>query len=105
MNKESFIYNVTVKVAAGIGAEWLQWLQEEHIPEVTATGCFSHAIVLHLFEMDDDESCTYAIQYYTDSIKNHERYIARFANGLQQKSFDKWRAKFIAFRTFMKVVN
>ena len=32
MGKESFIYNVTVKVAAGIGNEWLQWLQKEHIP-------------------------------------------------------------------------
>ena len=81
MGKESFIYNVTVKVAAGIGNEWLQWLQKEHIPEVTATGCFSHAIVLHLFEMDDGESCTYAIQYYTDSKKTRNATLPNLPMG------------------------
>lgn len=105
MSSESFIYNVTVKVSAEISNDWLSWMQKEHIPEVMATGCFSHAVILHLFEMDDTEGCTYAIQYYTGSLKNYETYVAQFAKGLRQKTMDKWGDKIVAFRTLMKVVD
>ena len=37
------VYNVTSKVTWAIHDEWLQWMKEEHIPEVVATGCFTHA--------------------------------------------------------------
>ncbi|MFY8045434.1 MAG: DUF4286 family protein, partial [Chitinophagaceae bacterium] len=35
-----FIYNVTVKIDPSIEADWIQWMKEEHIPEVLATGKF-----------------------------------------------------------------
>ena len=50
-----FIYNVTVKVDHSIAADWLQWLLNEHIPEILATGCFKDAKVLQLLEQDDEE--------------------------------------------------
>ena len=105
MSKECFIYNVTVKVSAQISKEWLHWLQQEHITEVMATGCFTHSVIMHLFDLDDTESVTYAIQYHAESLTKYETYIARFATALRQKSFDKLGDRFVAFRTLMKVVN
>ncbi len=34
------LYNVTVALDPAIETEWLAWMQQEHIPEVMATGCF-----------------------------------------------------------------
>ena len=37
------VYNVTTKVAAAIQTDWLQWIKEEHIPDIINTGCFTNA--------------------------------------------------------------
>lgn len=99
------IYNVTIKVAPGIQSSWLQWLQEEHIPEVIETGCFTHATVLRLLETDDTDGPTYAIQYFAESKALYNNYIQNYAGSLRQKSFEKWGDQFIAFRSVMQVVN
>lgn len=99
------IYNVTIKVAESIKDAWLQWLKEEHIPEVIATGCFTHAIPTRLLEIDDSEGPTYAIQYHAESKALYNKYIDKYAGILRQKSFDKWGNQFIAFRSVMQIVN
>lgn len=100
-----FIYNVTIKLEEAIHEQWLQWLKEEHIPDVIATGCFTRATVLRLLETDDSEGPTYAIQYFAESKANYNRYIEKFAPEMRQRSFDKWGNRFIAFRSVMEVVN
>jgi len=100
-----FIYNVTIKVQEAISKEWMVWLQEEHIPEVLGTGCFTDASVLRLLEVDDSEGPTYAIQYKAESKAAYNQYIEKHAGELRQKSFDKWGDAFIAFRSVMQVVN
>jgi hypothetical protein len=99
------IYNVTVKVDHSIRQSWLQWLKDEHIPGIIATGCFTHAVILHLLESDDEEGVTYAIQYHATDTASYNRYIEQFADVFRQKGLDKWGNKFIAFRTVMQVVN
>ncbi len=99
------IYNVTIKVHISIKEDWLQWIKEEHIPEVIETGCFTHAIILKLLEVDETEGPTYAIQYHAESKSLYNNYIEKFAGSMRQKSFDKWGDKFIAFRSIMQVVN
>jgi hypothetical protein len=99
------VYNVTVKVDSSIRQAWLDWLKNEHIPDVTGTGCFTHAVILHLVEADDEEGSTYAIQYHAESIALYNRYIEKFAEAMRKKGIDKWGNKFIAFRTLMQVVN
>lgn len=99
------IYNVTIKVHESIKTEWLQWLKEEHIPDVINTGCFTHAVVMRLVEVDDTEGPTYAVQYYAQSKGFYNNYIENHASQMRQKGYDKWGDKFIAFRTVMQVVN
>ena len=99
------IYNVTVKTEHRIAEEWLQWMRDEHIPDIIATGCFTHAQVLRLLEVDDTEGPTYAVQYFAESRALYNRYIQNYADGLRKKAFDKWGDKFIAFRSVMQVVN
>ena len=100
-----FIYNVTTKVANNIAEAWLQWMQEEQIPEMTGTGCFTHATILRLLEIDDSEGPTYAMQFRTDSKEQYELYLANYADRLREKSFEKWGNQFISFKSFMHIVQ
>jgi hypothetical protein len=102
---EAIIYNVTIKVEAAIAEPWLQWLQEEHIPEIMQTGCFTETRVVRLLEVDDSEGPTYAIQYSAGSKADYNRYIAMHASLMRQKSYEKWGDRFIAFRSVMQVVS
>ena len=99
------IYNVTVKVEKSIADEWLQWLISEHAPQIIATHCFTKFTALKLLEYDEEESTTYAVQYFSNNIKDYQRYINEFAERFRKESFDKWGNKFIAFRTVMEVIN
>lgn len=99
------IYNVTIKVATLIKEPWLQWLKEEHVPDMIGTGCFTHAVVTQLLEVDDEEGPTYAVQYHAESKALYNKYIDQFASTMRQRSFDKWGNQFIAFRSVMQIVN
>ncbi|MFT3909413.1 MAG: DUF4286 family protein [Ferruginibacter sp.] len=99
------IYNVTIKTQESIHQAWIQWLKEEHVPEVLATNCFIKATILRLLDVDDSEGPTYAIQYFAENRSAYDRYIEKFAGIMRQKSFDKWGDKFIAFRSVMEVIS
>ncbi len=97
-----FLYNVTTQVDGAIAEQWLQWMKEEHIPEVVATGCFTSARVWKLVEVDETEGPTFAVQYLAGSKADYNRYITIHAQALRQKSYQKWGDRFIAFRSVMQ---
>lgn len=99
------MYNVTVKVDASIADEWLKWINDEHIPDVINTECFTKATLLRLLEIDDSNGPTYTIQYLAESKSLYNLYIDKFADTIRHKSFEKWGNKFIAFRSVMQFVN
>ncbi len=99
------IYNVTTKVDHSITDAWLQWMRDKHIPEVIATGCFHHAVILRLIETDDTEGKTYAVQYHAASKSLYNRYIEQHAAVLRKAVLDKWSNKIIAFNSVLEVVN
>ena len=99
------IFNVTVRVEKNIADDWLEWLIQEHAPQIIATNCFKKFTVLKLLEQDDEEGATFAIQYFADNMQNYERYITEFSDHFRRASLQKWGQKFIAFRTLMQVMN
>jgi len=98
------IYNVTIKVENNIADVWLQWMKEEHIPDVMSTACFNKATILRLIEVDDTDGPTYAIQYQAESKADYNRYIQIHADGMRKKVADKWGNGLIAFRSVLEVV-
>ncbi len=99
------LYNVTTKVDHSIAGDWLQWIKAEHITDIIATGCFTHATVLQLIEVDDTDGPTYAIQYHSRSKNLYNQYIQTFAEEMRKKALDKWGNKIISFRSVLQVVN
>ena len=62
-----FIYNVTTKVTPIIQQQWLQWIKEEHIPDIINTWSSTNATILQLLQVDDSEGPTYAVLYVAES--------------------------------------
>jgi hypothetical protein len=99
------VYNVTTKVTQAIRQSWLQWIKDEHIPGIINTGCFTHATVLQLLEIDDTEGPTYVVQYFAESKSQYNLYLEKYATDMRQKTFAKWGDQFIAFRSVMQVIH
>ena len=100
-----FIYNVTTQISHQIHDAWVAWMQEKHIPEVMATGCFTKFQFVRLLEIDETESVTYATQYYADSKTDYNRYIEIYATDLREDAQKAWGNNSIGFRSLMQVVQ
>ena len=99
------VYNITTKVHASIDAAWLQWQQQEHIPEIMATGFFTGYKLFRLLEQDDSEGNTYAVQYTAITKKQYHLYNIEQAEWMRQKAFKKWGDKIISFRSVLEVIQ
>ena len=99
------IYNVTTKVDWSIAKDWLEWMQDIHVPEVIGTGCFTKHQLVRLLEIDEEEGPTYAAQYFAFSMVEYDYYQQHFASSLRKTAADKWGDKCIAFRSLMEIVN
>lgn len=98
------IYNVTVKIDNDIHEEWLQWMREIHIPEVMATGCFTKNELAKVL-VDDTDGQTYSIQYRCSDRAQLDQYFEQHAPKLQQEHTDRYKEKFVAFRTLLELVD
>jgi hypothetical protein len=96
------LYNVTVKVDFEIHDEWIKWMKEVHIPEVLATGYFVENKVYRLMEEISNDGITYAIQYTCKNMSDYITYQEKHAPALQKDHYDRYKDKFVAFRTLLK---
>ena len=99
-----FIYNVTTKMDWSIEDEWVKWMQQVHMPAVTASGYLEKPQLVRLLEVDDVEGPTYAAQYYVVSKASYDEYILNHAPQLRAEAMEKWGNKFISFRSLMEVI-
>ncbi len=99
------VYNVTSNVGSHMAEEWLKWMQEEHIPEVMQTGCFTECKILKLLtEADDNEGINYAIQYTANTLDNYNQYKDQFGSILQAKTKEKYGDSVLAYRSLLEVI-
>jgi hypothetical protein len=85
--------------------EWLKWMQEEHIPDVMQTGCFTECKILKLLtEADDNEGINYAIQYTANTLDNYNQYKDQFGPILQAKTKEKYGDSVLAYRSLLEVI-
>ncbi len=99
------IYNVTVNIENDVAEEWLHWMQTFHIPNVLKTGCFTSNRVLRVLADEDSGGKTYSIQYDCKTMDDFTRYEKEFATALRQEALEKYKDKFVAFRTLLETVS
>jgi len=100
-----YIYNVTINIDESIHDQWIEWMQLIHIPEVLATGKFTKALMSQVLVKEDMGGITYSIQYSCASKELLLSYYKEDAPRLREEVEKKFRNKFGAFRTEMKIVK
>ncbi len=98
------LYNVTLSIDPEISRDWLQWMREEHIPEVLATQCFTEARLSRV-NGEEEGGMTFSVMYFSPSPELYEEYKTRFAPELQRKHTEKYAGRFAAFRTVLDVIE
>ena len=98
------IYNVTLKVDNSVADAWVLWMKTEHMGDLMNTGLFTDCRLCRLLDQDEADGKTYAAQYFCNSIKEYDTYIAEHADKMRAKGHEKFGGKFVAFRTVMEVV-
>jgi len=98
------IYNVTINIEETKHDEWLNWMKNEHIPDMLATGKFSKALLSKVLVEEEMGGLTYSVQYTTDSKGTLEQYYAEDAERLRAKS-NKFAGHFVAFRTELEIIS
>mgnify|MGYP002632489259 CR=1 FL=1 len=96
------IYNVTVSIDDDVHQDWLQWMQEVHIPEVMATGFFLESRMSKILGYEEG-GISYSIQYLCENHDVLERYQLEQAPRLQAEHTSRFQGKFAAFRTLLDV--
>lgn len=99
------LYNVTTNIDESVHQQWLQWMQQKHIPEVLATGKFSSARLVRVLVEEEMGGLTYAIQYTTDSKETLQRYYDEDAPRLREEGARLFGDKMLAFRTELEFVS
>jgi len=99
------LYNVTCNIDTSIQAQWLQWMQEKHIPEILATGKFTSARLVKVLVEEDMGGVTYAAQYTTDSKATLQRYYDEDAPKFRAEGQALFGDKIVAFRTELEFVS
>ena len=97
------IYSVTIAIQAPIEREWIQWMNEVHVPDVLRTGCFSECHCHKVIGSEGDE-VTYVLQYSCRSLADYHRYRDNFAAALQKQHTDRFAGKFRGSRQVLEEV-
>lgn len=97
------LYSVTVSLDADIYDDWKFWMIEHHIPAVMNTGFFSRYHLSRLLEPPPEPGLvTVNIQYECNSLEDYEQYREKHAPALQQEHTEKYKDRFVAFRTLLE---
>lgn len=99
------IYNVTINIDDSAHDEWLDWMKNEHIPQVLATGKFEKATFSKVLIEEDLGGTTYSIQYRSSSREALDAYYKENAEKLRAEGLKKFGDKQLAFRTEMEIVD
>src|SRR6185295_19690727 len=99
------IYNVTVNIDNSVHNEWLEWMKQTHIPDVMRTGMFTENRLLRILGDEDSGGVTYSVQYTCRTMDDFHQYEKVFAPALRAEHNEKYKDKFVAFRTLLEVVE
>ncbi|MDN3675268.1 DUF4286 family protein [Flavobacterium branchiarum] len=99
------IYNITTNIHESVHDQWLNWMQQKHIPEVLATGKFSSARIVKVLVDEEMGGITYSVQYVTDSKETLDKYYLEDELDFSQEALRLFGDKMLSFRTELEFIS
>lgn len=98
------IYNVTTNIDESVHEEWLQWMKNQYIPAMLATGKFTGALMSRVLVNEPMGGITYSVQYKTRDKETLQKFYTEDADTMN-KMMDKYKGKAVFFSTEMKIMH
>ena len=98
------IYSVTVKIDLDAHDEWFSWMKRNHIPKVLATKKFIDYKMMKVLVDNETDGITYNIQYRANTMSDYFDYLNDLSTPLQKEHSERYKDKFVAFRTLLREV-
>ncbi|MBT1688827.1 DUF4286 family protein [Dawidia soli] len=99
-----FLYNVTVGIDKDLEAEWVQWMKDQYIPVVMATGMFADWKMYKVLHDQEDGSVSYSVQYFAASIERVVQFVEQVEPELNRAHQQRYKDRHVAFRTLLEEV-
>lgn len=99
-----YIYNVTTNIEESSAQQWLEWMQDCHIPALLATGKFVSAKICKVLVSEDMGGVTYAVQYTTPDRATLQKYYEEDAPRLREEALQRFNGRFVSFRTELEII-
>lgn len=98
------LYNITIGIDKDIEQKWLRWIKEKHIPDVMSTGLFKYSKMFKVIHDEDQNTVSYAIQFYAETIQHVTQYLEIFAPVLVEEHRKRYINKHVVFQTLLEEV-
>ncbi len=99
------IYNVTTHINEEVHDEWLQWMQDVHIPKIMATGKFLNAKMSKVLVEEEMGGVTYSVQFTTVNNETLQNYYTKDAPLFRKDALKRFPNQFVSFRTELEVIS
>jgi hypothetical protein len=99
------IYNVTAHVAPSIETLWLDWMENQHFPELHTNEKIVPAKIYKIKSGQDPDGVSYAVQYCFENNSKDEPQLKEVADKIWQKVQDKFGDRVLFFRTELELIK
>ncbi len=100
-----YIYNVTTNVDESIQNEWMEWMQNTHIPSVLKTGKFTEAKICRVMINEEMGGTTFSVQFTAESIDAINSFTKNEGIQIENEAFIKFGEKQLSFRTNLELIS
>ncbi|MCS7005505.1 MAG: DUF4286 family protein [Cytophagales bacterium] len=99
------LYNITISLDNEICEECILWLKTDIIPLIMQTGYFTSFQMWKLLLAEEQENTTYALQFQCENPALLNDYLKKWAPTFQAKIDEKYKDKYVIFRTLLEEVK
>lgn len=97
-----FLYNLTIHVEWQIHDAFLQWLENELLPDLLQRPYFHSYKLMELLGTDEQEGKTYSLQLYVESMAMFNRFSEIYSNAFFKKFTNKWGQQCYLFPSLLR---
>lgn len=99
------IYNVTSNIDDSIHDQWMEWMMNEHVPAIMATGKFYKIKIVKVLGDEQHGGTTYSVQYSADSRAKLDEYYRDHSPVMRKEAQQLFGDKMLQFRTELEIIQ
>ncbi|HET9571183.1 MAG TPA: DUF4286 family protein [Bacteroidales bacterium] len=99
------IVNTTYQVSEDCQSDWILWVKNEYIPEVTKTNLMTHPRFFRLMVENEPGNASYALQFEVKDLDTLEYWFQQYGTNMQQVMSNRFQEKVLGFTTMMETVE